>query len=118
MSLKGDLSTCEFPDSAIVSHDEVGVLKRNTIWPKQEFIILQLSPDTVGPIIEQIMAAGLSRRIIHLQIERDGEILLGAYDNFHRECVVTGPQVSPELLNELQSDRVIKSFEVARTAGK
>jgi len=59
------------------------------------------------------MAAGLKHAIIHVQIERNGVPELGAYDNFHPECVVTGPGVSSVLLEELKNANVLRAFKVA-----
>jgi hypothetical protein len=111
ISLEGDLSRCQFSDELIVSYDDTGLLKRNTLYPRQDFVVLRLTKETVGPIFEQISSAGLKSAIIHVQIERHEAMELGAYDNFHRECVVTGPGVSADLLAELKN--VIRSFTVA-----
>src|SRR6266851_8942125 len=99
MSLEGDLSRCHFSQDVIVTSDETAILKRNTIAPRQDFLVLQLTSETCGPILGQMMAGKhLKRAIIHVQIERDSVLELGAYDHFHRECVVTGPGISPALL--------------------
>lgn len=113
MSLEGDLSRCRFTDDVVLSHDETNMLKRNTITPKQDFIVLRLRPETVAPIFKQVMAAGLKRAIIHVQIERNGVLELGAYDNFDPVCVVTGPRINIELLNELTSKNVLRNFRVS-----
>src|SRR5262245_43183850 len=113
VSLEGDLSSCRFPDELVVARDETSVLKRGTLVPRQDFAVLRLTPETIEPIFEQVMTAGLRRAIIHVQIERNGTLELGAYDNFHPECVVTGPGVSPELLDELMKKHVLREFERA-----
>jgi hypothetical protein len=113
MSLEGDLSHCRFAEGVVVGREETGSLKRNTLAPKQDFVVLRLTPETVEPIFNQLMAAGLKRRIIHVQIERNGVLELGAYDNFHRECVVTGHAVSLALLDELKSTDVVHDFKVS-----
>jgi hypothetical protein len=110
MSLEGDLSRCNFADDVVLSREEVGVLKRNTLYPRQDFVVLRLEPDTVAAIFKQVMTAGLSRAIIHVQIERAGVLQLGAYDNFHPQSVVTGQGVSAMLLSELMSEGVVRSF--------
>lgn len=117
MSLEGDLSRCKFPAECVISRGEVGLLKRNTLWPRQDFVVLRLQPESIAPILKQIRAAGLSRAIIHVQIEHEGLLQLRAYDNFYPECVVTGPAVSESLLSELKSTRVLRAFSVAPTAG-
>jgi hypothetical protein len=116
MSLEGDLSRCTFPADVVLSHDEDGILRRNTLAPRQDFIIVRLEPGAASAIFKQIMAAGLSRAIIHVQIERAGVLELGAYDNFHPGCVVTGPDVSAGLLTELQAAGVLRGFQVAAAA--
>jgi hypothetical protein len=117
MSLEGDLSQCRLGEDIIVGRDETHVLKRNTLSPRQDFVVLRLTPETVAPIFKQVMAAGLKRAIIHVQIERNGVLELGAYDNFHPECVVTGPGVSAALLEELKSKNVIGAFAVVPVGG-
>src|SRR5689334_20505474 len=108
ISLEGDLSHCQFPEDLIVSADETEALRRNTTWPRQDFVVLRLTAETVAPIFKQVMAAGLKRAIVHVQIERNGIRELGAYDNFHPECVVTGPGVSESLLEELKLKSVLR----------
>ncbi len=96
-----------------MAHDETLTLKRNTIAPKQDFVVLRLTPETVDAIFKQVMAAGLKHAIIHVQIERNGVPELGAYDNFYHESVVTGPGVSSTLLQELKKLNVLRDFRVA-----
>jgi hypothetical protein len=113
MSLEGDLSKCRFPDEMVVAWDEVGLLKRCTTYPRQDFVVLRLETESIAPMFKQIQAAGLSRAIIHAQIEHSGELQLGAYDNFHPDCVVAGPSVTESLLAELKSKHVLRDFSVA-----
>ena len=117
MSLEGDLSRCRFTDELVISRDEIGILKRGTLWPRQDFIVLRLVPQTIAPIFKEVMAAGLKRAIIHVQIERGGVLELGAYDNFHPDCVGTGPGVGRALLDELKSKNVIRDFGVVTSGG-
>ncbi len=72
--------------------------------------MLRLEPATVAPILKGIMAAGLSRAILHVQIERGGVLQLGAYDNFDPECVMTGPAVDATLLAELKAAGILRDF--------
>jgi hypothetical protein len=118
MSLEGDLSRCNFSDDLVLTRDEAGILRRNTLFPRQDFVVLRLEPETVAAILKAVMAAGLVRAILHVQIERAGVLQLGAYDNFHPECVVTGPDVSAALLSELQSAGILRGFRAAVSVGK
>jgi len=113
MSLEGDLSRCTFADDMVLAREEVGILKRNRQYPQQDMVVLRLDPETIAPIFKEILTAGLSRAIIHVQIERADVLQLGAYDNFHPECVVTGPGVSAALLSELKSKGVLRDFVLA-----
>lgn len=113
MSLEGDLTSCRFNDEFVVSREETGILKRNTLTPKQDFVVLRLTSETVDSIFKQMMAAGLKRAIIHIQIERNGVLELGAYDNFDPGCVVTGPGVSLALLDEMKRTNVLREFRIA-----
>ena len=117
MSLEGDLSKCHFVDDHVVSREEKGVLKRSTPSPRLDFVIVKLEPDTVRPVFDQVMAAGVREAIIHVQIDRNGSLQLGAYDNFHRECVVSGPEVSADLLATLKASGVVRSFDVPSESG-
>ena len=110
MSLEGDLSKCKFAEQWVVSREETGLLKRNTLWPRQGFVILRLEKEAIEDVFRQVMAAGLSRAIVHVQIEHDGILQLGAYDNFHPESVVAGPGVGELLLAELKSNEVLRDF--------
>jgi hypothetical protein len=114
MSLEGDLSKCKFGDDLVVTHEEVGILKRSTLYPRQDFVVLRLEPATIESIFKQIKAAGLSRAIIHVQIEYEGVLQLGAYDNFHSDCVVTGPGVTGAALSELKSKCILRDFALSQ----
>jgi hypothetical protein len=110
ISLEGDLSRCKIGDGVVVTREETAILKRNTLAPIQDFAVLRLVPETVAMIFKQVMAAGLNRAIVHVQIERDGVLELAAYDHFDPECVVTGPSISPALLCELKNTNVLREF--------
>ena len=111
MSLEGDLSDCQFEDHLVATRDETEILKRMTTFPIQDFVVLRLAADAVKPILSQLISARLNSAIIHVQIERHGRLELGAYDNFHPDCVITGPGVSSQLLHELKSKSLLRDFD-------
>ena len=115
VSLEGNLSRCRFTDDLVITRDETSILKRNTTAPKQDFVVLRLAPETVEPILKQALAAGLKRvqGIIHVQIEKNGVLEMGAYDNFSDESVATGPGVNRALLEELKNNNVLRDFKTA-----
>jgi hypothetical protein len=58
-------------------------LKRQTVWPRQDFVILSLEHDTIDPILEIVLPeARYKEDITHIQIEKHGELQFGCYDQF------------------------------------
>jgi hypothetical protein len=47
ISFEGDLSATAVAHLAGASADETEILKRNTLWPKQDFVVLPLETDLV-----------------------------------------------------------------------
>lgn len=117
ISFEGDLSRCRFPDDLVVSREPVGLLRRNTSHPLQQFVVLRLTPEAVAPIFQQAVAAGLTRAVLHVYIERDGALPFGAHDNFHPECVGTAPPITATLLSELKDKGVVRDFRPYAPAG-
>jgi hypothetical protein len=113
LSLEGTFSGASFQGEAIVSREPNDILKRNTTAPVLEFLLLRLQPELVDGIFSQISRIGLREDIVHVQIEKGGRLELVAYDNFHPQCVVTGPAVPAEVLAELQAAGVIRGFATA-----
>jgi hypothetical protein len=93
------------------SETETEALKRNTLWPEQDFIIVPLEESTIRPTMTAI-GGNVPKTIIHIQIEKAGRLEFGAYDNFQPGCVSFGDAVPPMVLDSLVSDGVL---EVART---
>jgi hypothetical protein len=111
ISLEGDLSRCTFPVELRASADETPELRRQTTYPVQDFLVLPLEPHTVQPILDVVLP---DRRfmddIVHIQIERDGRLEFGSYDQFHPECIVCFHGVSTDLLSRLEKSGVIRSW--------
>lgn len=114
LSLEGTLGDAPFAAEAILGREPVDVLKRNTTTPVLDFLVLRLPPELVDGIFSQISRIGLREDIVHVQVEKGGRLELTAYDNFHPECVVTGPAVPSELLAELEAAGVIRGFTAVR----
>jgi hypothetical protein len=56
------------------------------VWPKQDFVVVPLEPSMAQKIMVA-MGGAFPGPIIHIQIEKDGELPFGAYDNFYPECI-------------------------------
>src|SRR5688500_3128889 len=84
ISLEGELCSLALLELLGGSEEETAILKRNTLYPQQEFIVVPLEPETV-PRLWQILSApdAVTRKILHVQIEKDGRIQFSAYDNVH-----------------------------------
>ena len=101
VSFEGDLSSTSLFDVAGASSDETQVLKRNTLWPKQDFVVLPLEAETVGPIMAAV-GGTVPRGIIHIQVQKDGRLELGLYDNFAPKCMFLGASLTSTFLATLQ----------------
>jgi hypothetical protein len=91
--------------------------KRATLQPKLDFVVLPLIPTTIDAIeraIRSKIAFGGYRGIIHAQIETNGRLAFAAYDNFHKDCVYAGTQVSSEFLDRLLEAKVLRSYQRVR----
>lgn len=100
ISFEGDLSgmqVCQLPGCL---RDETSTLRRNTNWPQQDFIVLPLDSPAVWSILKGI-GGTIPKRILHIQIEKDGHLQFAAYDNFHPGCVVFGTALGTDLLDRL-----------------
>ena len=75
-------------------------------------MMLPLKPESVRPILNIVLPGNrYIEDIIHIQIEKAGELQFGSYDNFHHECIVGFPPgVTPELLDRLQLSGVVRSW--------
>jgi hypothetical protein len=122
ISFEGDLKRCEFDAALRPSSEETDALRRATLRSAKhplDFVVLVLEPATVQPILDVVLP---DRRymedIIHIQIEKNGRLEFGCYDNFHPECIGCSDGVKLELLDHLQGTGVIKSWAKANDPGR
>jgi hypothetical protein len=115
ISFEGALSQTELAQMAGVTFHEGGALKRGTLQPKLDFLVLPLTQQNLSALEKAVVSKiGFGHRgIIHVQIEKNGEMAFAAYDNFDRECVVAYSAVSPALLDELTEARVLCGYRRA-----
>ena len=118
ISFEGDLKSFAFP-TELTNESESDSLRRATISPQMDFVRCPLNPNTVSPILNALgSGAELVSDIIHIQISVSARLEFGAYDQFHRDCVVVGAGVPIELLSELTNHGIIRSFEPANKEGE
>jgi len=48
--------------------------------------------------------------IIHIQIEKGGQLQFGAYDNFHPECIFFGSEVKEDVISSLVSQNIMRPY--------
>ena len=88
------------------SSDETQDLKRNTLWPKQDFIFLPLEAEMVRPIMAAV-GGTVPRGLIHVQIQKEGRLQLGLYDNFALDSMFFGPGLTPSFIATMQEAGVL-----------
>jgi len=65
----------------VSSCEETAVLKRNTVWPKQDFAVAPLT-ETAQEVVIQAIGGNVPKKLLHIQIERAGVLEFEAYDSF------------------------------------
>ena len=113
ISFEGNLSATELYRLEGASYEETAVLKRNTITPRLDFVVLPLASDRVPGIqkaIQSKVAFTENRGIIHAQIEVNGVLAFGAYDNFHPETVLVYGPIDTVMLDGLVATRTLRSY--------
>jgi hypothetical protein len=106
VSFEGDLSMTSLSDVAGASNNETQVLKRGTLWPMQDFVVLPLEVEMVRPIMAAV-GGTVPRGLIHVQVQKEGRLQLGLYDNFDPNCMFLGPGLTPSFIATLQEAGVL-----------
>ena len=87
------------------------MLPRNTIYPRQDFIVLTLELQTIHPILDVILPQNrYMKDIIHIQIEKDGKLEFSSCDQFDPEYVVCGEAIPSKLLSLLSEKGILRSW--------
>jgi len=107
ISFEGNLQGFRILTMPGASAQETKTLKRNTRWPVQDFVVLPLEQG-MGQGIVSALGGAVPKRVLHVQIEKNGTLQFGAYDNFHPECIYFGPATSGKLLDALVLEGVLK----------
>jgi hypothetical protein len=115
VSFEGDLSRCTELFSLFgATSQESDTLKRKTVYPLQDFVIVPMESASIHSILEIVLPeARIVHDIIHVQIEKDGRLAFGAYDNFHKDCIVAWSELPLDLLADLRTSGVLRSYEFA-----
>ena len=118
ISFEGVLKSFNFPPN-LINKSESDSLRRATLTPEMDFVRCPLNQTTVTPILNALGSGKeLVSDIIHIQISVSDRLEFGAYDQFHRDCVVTRSRVPIDLLSELKHRGIIRTFEPANKEGE
>lgn len=88
-------------------------LGRATRYPRLDFIVVPLNPETVPRIWKEVNEKDhlAHEGIIHVQVEHDGKLVFCAFDNFDKNCTVAYESVPQALLDRLKTNGVIRGYE-------
>lgn len=73
----------------------------------QDFVALALEPSHTERIL-RAMGGIVPRSILHIQIEKNGILEFGAYDQFNPGCIFFGTALDDGFIGSLISDGVIE----------
>ena len=116
MSLDGDLSKCNARNIPIVAYAPIGKLEGQgidrTVATEGRFIVFPLEESTIDLIKRQVLPkVGLRKRINHIQIEKDGKLVFGAFDIFYPGLVRISGEVSLDFLEALIESKGIWKYK-------
>jgi len=109
ISFEGDFRGLLLLSTPGASQEETPALKRNTLWPKQDFVVLPLERSMSKSIVSAI-GGTVPSAIIHIQIEKNALLQFAAYDNFHPQCIVFGTGVKQGVLETLLSQNILRPY--------
>jgi hypothetical protein len=107
ISFEGNLRNTRLTRIPGACEEETPTLKRNTIWPKQDFVVLPLEP-AMSKAMLSALGGALPNSILHVQIEKNDVREFGAYDNLYPESLFFGKALSKGFLDSLVSQGLLK----------
>ncbi len=116
LSLEGDLKNFGLLERADASSEETSSLRRNTLSPRLDFVVVPVTTALVATLKELLSGPGIfgdDGSLIHAQIEHNGRLVFGAYDNFHKDCVVAYEPLDQQFLERLCNNGVLRGYAVA-----
>lgn len=115
VSFEGDLKNLAldtFPGATLMP---TVALRRQSIDPILDFYILPISEQSIRFLKRSFDRSGIfdsSGALVHTQIAQDEQLVFGAYDNFHRDCVFALPPTPESLLVELKERGFVRNFSL------
>ena len=115
-SFEGDLSNLKLQELRGASTQEAGPLRRQTIEPELDFVVVPINEETVRALKSRLSSHGVLGRegaVIHTQLAVAEELVLVACDNFHHECTVASMAVPEPFLKQLLSHGLLRAYSDA-----
>ncbi len=116
IALEGERENMETMDFSRVQGNIEGLIPpfRHEWGANGKAVVLPLKKDTIKLILDEVLPEGrIVQKVGAIQIEKDGEIVFIAGDNFHRECVSVGNGVPEQLLKEMVASGVLRGYSAA-----
>jgi hypothetical protein len=120
ISFEGRLANTALLALEGASAQETVVLKRATLQPELDFVILPLTkrnlPNIERAISSKIAISGQDG-IIHVQVEMDGKVAFAGYDGFHSDTVTLTADIPTSLLDEWVKQCILHSYQLVPSHG-
>ncbi len=68
----------------------------------------------MGPKIIAAIGGTVPAAIIHIQIEKNGQLQFGAYDNFYSSSIYLGSEVKEDFIKSLVSQNIMRPYAERR----
>jgi hypothetical protein len=114
LAFEGNLSSTGLFKMEGASYEASGMLKRATLAPQLDYVVLPLTQARIAEIEKAIhskIAFDGYKGIIHVKVESEGEIAFAAYDNF--SGVVVNAMVPTTVLDDLVKARVLPKLKMS-----
>jgi|SRR5580693_9376391 hypothetical protein len=105
ISIEGDLRAIRLSTYPGASTEPTAVLKPITFGT--DFVVVPLARSASGKIYAAL-AETVPKKVLHVQIEKNGVIQFGAYDYFHPECISFGNAIPEAVIASLVSNGIIR----------
>lgn len=115
VSLEGDLQTLRLHEISGAVFQPDNILKRGTISPPQDFFVTHVTDEVLKLLKNRISEYDFCEEaeiITHVQVEENGELILGAYDNFHSDASFLSVEVPTVFLEKLKEKGVLRYYEL------
>jgi hypothetical protein len=115
-SFEGDLSSLKLDELPGSTTQETCALKRQTISPTMDFIVVPITDSTIDMLKLRLSARGTLGRngsVIHTQIAVGDDLLLSACDNFHDDATGASLSVPEHFLLEIKNLGLLRAYGAA-----